>query len=217
MENYRLSSERLQCVNDVLSVFKGATNFHNYTQKKEHFDRSSIRNIYTIECGQPFIEKGVEFATITIKGQSFMLHQIRKMVGFSLAVIRENKPLEFLKRSLTKEDFSVPTAPGLGLVLEQLHYDQYNRQHGAFSGKLEWDEFEDKVSEFRRKQIYPIIIDTEIENKEMYTWLEYLLNHSYEPSSREDAVERYMEPTFDDTWGEDEATVERLKKFDEVK
>ena len=34
-----------------------------------------------IQCGKPFEEDGREFITIAVKGQSFMLHQIRKMIG----------------------------------------------------------------------------------------------------------------------------------------
>lgn len=39
MEDYRLPAERLQRVNNILGLYKGQTNFHNYTVKKQHFDR----------------------------------------------------------------------------------------------------------------------------------------------------------------------------------
>ena len=37
----------------------------------------------------------------------------------------------------------VPKAPGLGLVLEQLHYDAYNKKYGSdgFHEKMDWSEF----------------------------------------------------------------------------
>ncbi len=41
-----------------------------------------------MECGKPFVKDDIEFAVITVKGQSFMLHQIRKMIGFAIAVVR---------------------------------------------------------------------------------------------------------------------------------
>lgn len=76
MEDYRVTSDRLKTVSDVLSLFEGQTNFHNYTVKKQYFDRSSQRRIDFIKCSEPFIENDVEFSRITVKGESFMLHQV---------------------------------------------------------------------------------------------------------------------------------------------
>ena len=41
---------------------------------------------FIIQCRKPFQEDGREFVTIAVKGQSFMLHQIRKMIGEQLEV-----------------------------------------------------------------------------------------------------------------------------------
>ena len=39
----------------------------------------SIKFIF--QCGKPFVRDNCEFCVISLKGQSFMLHQIRKMIG----------------------------------------------------------------------------------------------------------------------------------------
>ena len=55
---------------------------------------SSQRFITHFEIGEPFEKDGMEFAVIKIKGQSFMLHQIRKMIGMTIAVVRGQAPIE---------------------------------------------------------------------------------------------------------------------------
>ncbi|KAH9642567.1 hypothetical protein HF086_011160 [Spodoptera exigua] len=52
------------------------------------------------------------------KGQSFMLHQIRKMVGLAIAVLRGHTDNSILEKAFGKEKVMIPTAPGLGLVLD---------------------------------------------------------------------------------------------------
>lgn len=59
---------------------------------------------------------------VCLQGQSFMLHQIRKMVGLSLAVVRGLTGEETIDRCWTVDRLDVPTAPGLGLVLDQVIY-----------------------------------------------------------------------------------------------
>lgn len=35
----------------------------------------------SVQCGKAFEAEGIEFIILRVKGQSFMLHQIRKMIG----------------------------------------------------------------------------------------------------------------------------------------
>lgn len=212
MQNYRITSERLSRANEILGLYRGYTNFHNYTVKKLFFDRSSSRLIEEIGCSEPFIENDIEFIRITVKGQSFMLHQIRKMVGFSLAVIRGVVSDDMLQRSLTKEEFHTPTAPGLGLMLERLHFTKYSNQFKDHN-PLTFVDYDDVVEKFRREQIYPVIVETEIKEQSMIEWLEYLCIHSFDAMSRErEENRRYQDdPTFDDEWGEEPEFIEKLK------
>lgn len=43
-----------------------------------------MRYIIDCRCESPFISHNWEFATVHIKGQSFMMHQIRKMIGMCM-------------------------------------------------------------------------------------------------------------------------------------
>lgn len=81
----------------------------------------------SFEMGEPFICKGLEFSELRVKGQSFMLHQIRKMVGLTIAVARGLASLHTIHRAWKTERLDLPVAPGLGLILEEvkpftLHY-----------------------------------------------------------------------------------------------
>ena len=47
---------------------------------------SARRHILSFEVhGEPFIYKNWEYVELRVKGQSFMIHQIRKMVGLVIA------------------------------------------------------------------------------------------------------------------------------------
>ena len=59
----------------------------------------------------------MEFITFRVKGQSFMLHQIRKMVSMTIGVIRNIASEELFDQTFEKERFIIPRAPSLGLVL----------------------------------------------------------------------------------------------------
>lgn len=142
-----------------------------------------------------------------------MLHQIRKMIGFTLAVIRGVIDYDMLKRSLTKEEFNTPTAPGLGLVLERLHYTQYANRFPTHD-PLIFDALDDAVEQFRHEQIHPFIIGTEIQEQSMINWFDNIMSHSFDAASRErEETRRFLDdPQFDDEWGENEAFVKKMKK-----
>ena len=55
-------------------------------------------------------------------------------------------------------------APGNGLVLCQVHYDQYNLDWGSKEGysKLEWDQAQNKINNFAKNNILPQIFKVDI-------------------------------------------------------
>ncbi|GAB0095004.1 tRNA pseudouridine synthase A [Sergentomyia squamirostris] len=181
MENYRVSSDILNRFRDILKMYEGSKNYHNFTARKEYLDPSCNRYILSFTADEPFIVDGVEFVVLRVKGQSFMMHQIRKMVGLALIVIRGHAEIEVLHRAFTQARVNVPRAPGLGLVLDTLHYDRYNRRYGSdgIHTPLEWTEFEEEIQKFVKEEIYPVITNTEIKEKAMVEWLEKLYRHDF--------------------------------------
>lgn len=103
------------------------------------------------------------------------------MVGLTLAVLRGHTEPETINRAFTADRLDLPMAPGLGLVLDQVHYDRYNRRYGVdgVHQTLEWEEQDPEIKAFADKYIYPTIYETELKEKSMALWLETLHYHSY--------------------------------------
>lgn len=110
--------------------------------------------------------------------------------------------METLHQALTLEKVNVPRAPGLGLVLDFVHYDRYNNRYGedGVHEKLLWEEEESAVNEFKEKYIFPTIIETEIKEESMVCWLENKLSrHSYDDFDEEDDDDEKQEENSKET------------------
>ncbi|KAM6165295.1 pseudouridylate synthase 1 homolog isoform 2-T4 [Erethizon dorsatum] len=180
-ETYRLSAETLQQVNRLLACYEGTHNFHNFTSQKGPHEPSARRHVLEMHCEPPFEREGLEFAVIKVKGQSFMMHQIRKMVGLVVAIVKGYAPESVLERSWGEEKVDVPKAPGLGLVLERVHFETYNQRFGGdgLHEPLDWAQEEAKVTAFKEQHIYPTIISTERHERSMAQWLSTLPIHNF--------------------------------------
>ncbi|XP_013383207.1 tRNA pseudouridine synthase A isoform X2 [Lingula anatina] len=198
-EDFKISDDSLKLAREVLSMFKGTHNFHNFTAGKKATDPSAKRYIIDIQCGEPFVQEGLEFITVTVRGQSFMLHQIRKMIGLTIAVVRGLAAKESVQQAFEHPKMDIPKAPGLGLLLEKLHYDAYNKRYGkdGLHETLDWEDIRMDLDKFKAEQIYPTIIQTELKEKSMLQWLQTLHLHTFMQSEEEYGVET---PKLRDVW-----------------
>lgn len=161
---YRVTPARIQQLQAALDQYRGTNNFHNYTIKKPFKDPSAKRHIRSFEVNPNPIQIGdTEWLSLKVHGQSFMMHQIRKMVAMAVLCVRCAAPVSIIKESYGPTRISIPKAPGLGLLLERPVFESYSRKaEGAYDREpLTFTKYEKEINEFKQKQIYNRIYDTE--------------------------------------------------------
>ncbi|KAL3075166.1 hypothetical protein niasHS_013389 [Heterodera schachtii] len=184
---YRISTERIAQIDDLLSIFSGTHNYFNYTARLEHEDQRCKRVVFTFKCDKPFIymdpfhNHEMEFITLYVHGQSFIMHQIRKMIGAVICVLRGFMYKSDITRSFQRNRLDIPRAPGLGLLLEKVHFNRYEKKFGRSHGSInDWgEEIEAAVLEARDRLIVQRILREECETQSMMQWLSTLPKHQY--------------------------------------
>uniref|UniRef100_A0A914PSE6 tRNA pseudouridine synthase n=1 Tax=Panagrolaimus davidi TaxID=227884 RepID=A0A914PSE6_9BILA len=109
------------------------------------------------------------------------MHQIRKMLGMSLTVLRGFQNKSDITRSFEKLWMDVPRVPGLGLILEQVHYQNYDRNYSNIHQKLDslGEDIEAQVKKIREELIISEILSTEVMSNSMMLWLADLPKHDF--------------------------------------
>jgi hypothetical protein len=145
--NYRISAGQLDRFRDVLSAYQGTHPFHNFTKGMAPLEDRSRRFIETFQALDPVVLSGFEWIPTEVVGQSFLLHQIRKMIGLALRVARKSPStaaeaavtttaMDDLEHALSSPDsVHVPTAPAQGLFLDMSLYGGYNHRKGLNQGQ----------------------------------------------------------------------------------
>lgn len=181
-ESYRITPEIVERVRSTLKLYEGSKNYHNFTSRRKATDPSSHRFIMSFTSSDPFVKDGLEYVVLKVKGQSFMLHQIRKMIGLVVAILRGYANEDCLKKAFSLERIDIPKAPGLGLMLGEAHYDQYNRKFGrdGIHEPLIWDNVGEKIEQFCQDKIYTNVTQTENTEKSMFEWLATVPYHTFD-------------------------------------
>lgn len=154
---YRVHPARLDRLREALRKYVGTKNYHNYTIQKSYGDASSKRIIKSFEISpNPIIINGTEWLSLKVHGQSFMMHQIRKMVAMAVLVVRCGCDPERIVDAYGKTKISIPKAPGLGLLLERPVFDSYNKKAERELKKelIDFSAYEKEIEEFKEREIY---------------------------------------------------------------
>lgn len=116
---------------NVLPLFIGERNFHNYTRKMSYDNISAIKTITDFSISEPFDlssdnnKNGEKYVLWYIRGNSFLINQIRKMLAAVLSVAHNLITIDQLKDTFTESKWALPRLPGDGLFLNKVEYSDF--------------------------------------------------------------------------------------------
>ncbi|GAA6014026.1 hypothetical protein JCM10207_000210 [Rhodosporidiobolus poonsookiae] len=197
-KGWRMPVEVLEQAREFVRQYEGSHNFYNFTVGKDFRDRSCQRVMKKLEISDPFIVGDTEYISVSFLGQSFMLHQIRKMIGLFILAIRSGTPSSLVPETFGPSRIHVPKAPGLGLLLVEPQYIEYNKRvlsansktaELAAAGKFDEQAAADQTKEtidparlglgeridaFKQEQVYKRMWQVEEDELIFSKWLNYL-------------------------------------------
>lgn len=128
--DYRVTKDQKEALQEALKQYEGTHSFHNFTKGVSSSEARASRYIVSFRVEDPIIVDGIEWIPTQVVGQSFLLHQIRKMVSLAVDTVRLSLDgTKCIQQALQKDsDIRTNLAPAQGLFLEMSFYDLYNQR-----------------------------------------------------------------------------------------
>ncbi|XP_078448213.1 uncharacterized protein LOC144716836 isoform X2 [Wolffia australiana] len=177
---FQFGDEERSRFNRILGGYVGTHNFHNFTTRTKAEDPAARRFIVSFAAGPVVRIKDTEFIRCEVVGQSFMLHQIRKMIGLAVAVMRNLAAESVMQTALRKDvNINVPTAPEVGLYLDECFFTSYNQKWKDSHEAVAMEGYVEQAEAFKEQFIFPHIADMEEKEGAVALWLHSLNLRNY--------------------------------------
>lgn len=174
------NAQIVEALKTYVKKFVGTRNYHNYTKKGNPKEKSSLRYILSMEVDripQEELNKisGGEvknqYVKFKLHGQSFMYHQIRKMVGSMIQTFQLGMDESFFDNTFTYNKTPVWLAPSQGLLLDRILFTGYNKKEDAPESLEVLPAEEVLIEQFKQEIIYKVVLSAEEEQKIYTQWL----------------------------------------------
>ena len=98
-----------------------------------------------------------------------------------MAVVRGNTGDDIYSKIFTKDKHDIPKAPSIGLYLENVFFEYYNKKFGrdGMHEAVEWTKCEHQVKKFKEEQIMCKLIEDMLKENIFEEYLPILDLHSY--------------------------------------
>ncbi|EOA35121.1 hypothetical protein CARUB_v10020242mg [Capsella rubella] len=166
--------------NRILNCYVGSYNFHNFTTRTKADDPAANRHIISFTANTVINLDGIDFIKCEVLGKSFMLHQIRKMMGLAVAIMRNCASESLIQTAFSKDvDITVPMAPEVGLYLDECFFMSYNKNFEDGHEEVSMKAYKEEAEAFKLKHIYSHIGATERKYGNVALWLHSLNHRNY--------------------------------------
>lgn len=161
------SADDMSRLRALLSTLEGTHSFHNFTDGKMcASDKQAQRYMIRLAPRELIELGGVSYVPLFFHGQSFLMHQIRKMVGLVCATFRGDVPSDAIQQAFSSPRVNtIPMAPSCALILRRAFYDQYERRRHTEGypdrNSVHFPALEQAKDEFLKTNILPHVASSE--------------------------------------------------------
>jgi tRNA pseudouridine(38-40) synthase len=168
MRRYRATPAQLDMLNNIIGIYKGTHNWHNFIPGASQQDQRCYMRVINMDCAAPEVHFGMEWIRVKVQAKAFARYQFRKMMALAIFVIRTNTPRSVIANSFGVSKIDIPEAPASGLILEQPFYDEYNNNSHA---NISFDDDKTPIERFRKSQVHDKIYRDEEDMMHFGEWL----------------------------------------------